>query len=173
MLVGHILSMPSLGWSIICSCHAVQLLFICGCSRGKKNSVCANLTLAFLAQATMRNKHYIVRISAYGFLRGYSAYTGSVQSARITYALKLAWVGFHWYLCIVWPLHFPPSLMHRAKSCQRPYSLQSCLSLMYHIVHSSFDLISNRLIYTEKKHVDITEETQCFSVFLLTCSFSI
>lgn len=64
---------------------------------------------------------------------------------------KWAWVGFLWYLGIVWPLHFPPSLMHRAASCQRPYSLQSCLSLMYHIVHSSFDLISNRLIYTEKK----------------------
>jgi len=38
---------------------------------------------------------------------------------------------------------------------------------MYHIVHSSFDLVSNRLIYTEEKHVDVTEETRCFSVFLI------
>lgn len=60
--------------------------------------------------------------------------------------------------------------MHRAKSCQRPYSLQSCLSLMYHVVHSSFDLISDYYIQ-KKKHGDITEETQCFSVFLLMLFF--
>jgi len=34
--VGHIRSMPSPLWDIICSCCTVQLLFICGCSRENK-----------------------------------------------------------------------------------------------------------------------------------------
>lgn len=63
MSVGHILSMPSPVWNIIHSCVLCNFSF-CVAVAEKKNSVCADLTLAFLAQATMRNKPYVVMMDA-------------------------------------------------------------------------------------------------------------
>lgn len=63
MSVGHILSMLSPVWNIIRSCVLCNFS-LCVAVAEKKNYVCADLTLAFLAQATMRNKHYVIRMSA-------------------------------------------------------------------------------------------------------------
>lgn len=172
MSVGHILSMPSPVWDIICSCHAVQLFFICGCSREKK-ILCAQIWhLLFLHKQQWEISTMLWGWVLRAFLRGCSACTGAVQFARMTYTLKLAWVGFLWYLHIVWPLHFPPSLMH--ESYILPKALFTAELFVLNVPYCSLQFWSDlRLIYTEKKHVAITEETLCFSVFLLTFIFSI
>lgn len=170
MSVGHILSMLSLvlGISFV---PVVLYNFSCGCSREKK--MCVQIWhLLFLHKqqweiSTMLQE-WVLRACPKGTFCLHRVC--AICKDHLRPQIGMSRFSLVLMYCVASAF---PSLMHRAMSCQRPYSLQSCLSLMYSIVHSSFDLISNRLIYTEKKHMDITEETRCFSVFLLTFSFSI